>query len=301
MALSKLIGSISPAGIASWRIKDLTRPDAAYCAFLTPRDGSIVFSTLGVADAYNRTRNHAYQIIATAKVPIVRTQASMLDLLGTIGKQEIAHAITLQTGDAFESALDTANPSWGFKWKMVSDPSLDSDWYLEITADRKMTRTAAELIFTDTPVATGEPNASDTLYAMRAIAVTDIAPAGITKVEVGTSYGDVVEFVRNGRFTAELLTTQDDLGRSHGFAIKCDFEAECMQADLGQEFDDIIDTGVAVASTRLTFANGSVFTGAASLGFSFEYRNERDANDISVLKLSGSGIVLTSAWAGLWS
>jgi len=301
MALSKTVASITPAGIVTWRIKDLSRPDDAYCAFLPPRDGKLTIQTLGVADSLGRVKNHAFQVTASAKVPIVRTQASMLDLLGTLGRVETAHAITLEDGEAYESALVTASPAAGFKWKMVSDPSLDSDWYLEIQADRKYNATQIASVWAESPVATGTPNASDTLYAMRAIAVTDIAPAGITKVEVGTSYGDVVEFVRNGRFTAELLTTQDDLGRSHGFAIKCDFEAECMQADLGQEFDDIIDTGVAVASTRLTFANGSVFTGAASLGFSFEYRNERDANDISVLKLSGSGIVLTSAWAGLWS
>jgi len=301
MALSKTVASITPAGIVTWRIKDLSRPDDAYCAFLPPRDGKLTIQTLGVADSLGRVKNHAFQVTASAKVPIVRTQASMLDLLGTLGRVETAHAITLEDGEAYESALVTASPAAGFKWKMVSDPSLDSDWYLEIQADRKYNATQIATIWAESPVATGTPNASDTLYAMRAIAVTDIAPAGISLIEIGTSYASDMSFIRNGRFTAELLTTQDDLGRSHGYAIKCDYEAEFMEGSVGTAWVDLPSLAQTANETRITFANGSIFTGSTALGFSFSAEHGQDANDIQFIKVSGSGIVLTSAWAGLWT
>jgi len=91
----------------------------------------------------------------------------------------------------------------------------------------------------------------------------------------------------------------DSRGQYVGFAIKIDFDIECMETSEVEllKWPAIVDRANEV---QLNWANGMACSLPNQLGITTEVIADKDSNDISVLKVIGSGIIVPSAWDALW-
>jgi hypothetical protein len=301
MALTPNISNVQPAGIADWQIKLVT--DGLYRSLAYFRKGLLEIKPLATKDTRQRDIQYGYELAASGEFLAVGTASHFADLLGIIGTGNVSHKIALIGGQYVNSGATSMSPAtFGTKWKMISDKDMDDSLYCQFSASRRLIPAEWGYILAsnNTNPAVGTNN-NDALTALAPV-IGDIVPAGITQIELGASagLGDVVSNLRNGKFTAELLTTPDTRGQEHGYAVKIDFEGEGMETTTAE-----LTVWQAIAAranyVKLTFAGLSTFTSATSLGLTTMVSSLKDSDDIMHIKIVGSGIILPAAFTTAWS
>jgi len=292
---------IVSSGITDWRILDPRTGADRYYPFLNPRSTSVDMKTLGKEDSLKRFHAFDYDLQMKATVPVVRTTANQIKLLDTLSSNQLNQKITLSNGQTISSALAT-EPYFGFGWELATD-SMEDDLHLNITADRYLTRAEFAQILGTAP-GNGTLNGSDNLKLMDSATIDDIAPGGISKIEVGqtgTSFTDNIGMLQSAKFSAKLTTKRDTRGRtfrSGGIMISVD--AEAAQAS-NTELLQYPNLDKYQLDWKLTFVNGIVLTLTAGLGFQMEWLADKDADGNTYTKVTGGGIILPSAWDACWS
>jgi hypothetical protein len=124
------------------------------------------------------------------------------------------------------------------------------------------------------------------------------------KIEIKESeaqnWTDELGYFRNGKFESEMLTIKDSAGRSAGHSIRISVEAEMLQSH-STELSGVLSLAERENDYRITFADGAMSTLASKLGIQWEFRNEDDAAQSSIMKIRGEGIIQSAQWTGIWS
>lgn len=291
--------NIRSAGISTWLVK--AQGDEAYYDLGLLRDSSISIEVLAERDSRGRSISYAARIEASAKF-LSTEHASVLAVLPALGSVPVHHRISAVNGLTLSSELGNAQ-QWGVRWRFVSDKDMDSARYLELTADRIVTLAELDALRA-TPPPLGTPDQGDYLYALGSLNRSAVRPAGISKIELrevsGAVWTDTLGYLRNGKFTAELRTATDQQGRSAGYAVAIELEAELLQSS-ASELERLAVIAAQGNDVRVTFADGLIATFDDSLGVQWEYRNEGTPADPAVVRFSGNGIIELAQFTALWS
>lgn len=307
MALSPSRANIQQSGVSEWAIKDTARPDTGYAPIPFLRNGKIEIKTLETKNSKGQPVAYGYELSGSAQFPAVRTTANFVKLLDSLSTKLIDHRIKLINGQVISSKPSTSAPSptgFGVKWKLVSDKDMDGDMYVEISISRRLTFAEYTQILSSVNADTTTAITGDTFYPFLSLTRADIVPAGIAKIELGAAdagtYLDDIDNLRNGKFTAELLTTKDSRGQEMGYAVKIEFEADGMETAEAEllKWDDIANRA---NDSKVTFVNGIVCTLGSALGISTQFTVDKDSEDIAILKVKGSGIIKVADWDSIWS
>ena len=302
MALAPSRANVLISGIADWKIKLVA--DGLYRTLSNLRTGKVEVKPLETKDSQGRAIQFGYDLAASGQFLAVGTAAHFADLLGTIGTAACSHKISLINGQYVNSGATSMSPTtFGVKWKMISDKDMDDSLYCEFSASRRLT--VAEYLLL---LASSSSNPADGSNNADALATllpvhADIVPAGIVQVELGATGGsltDVVSSVRNGKFSAELLTTKDSRGQDIGYAVKVDYSVEGLETTSAEL---IVWEAICARENqcKLTFAGGSTFTNTATFGITLGVSIDKDSDDVSFLKITGSGIILPAAFTTAWA
>ena len=302
MALSPSRANVLMGGIADWKIKLVA--DGLYRTLSSLRTGKIDIKPLETKDSQGRAIQYGYDLTGSGQFLAVGTAAHFADLLSTIGTSACSHKIQLINGQYVNSGGTSMDPAtFGVKWKLVSDKDMDDSMYCELTATRRLTAAEYLLVLASSTSNPADGSNSTDILATLLPVRADIVPAGIVKIELGASagLGDVVTSLRNGKFTAELLTTKDSRGQDIGYAVKIDFSCEGLETANAE----LVSWEAIAARTnfsKLTFAGGSTFTTAtAALGITTGVSVDKDSDEVAVLNITGSGIILPSAFTTAWA
>jgi len=300
MALAPARANVLVAGVASWGISDTTASDTGYSLVPYLREGKVTIQSLSTPNSYGQPMVYGYELSGSVKFPAIRTAANFIDLLEKLSTDQIEHKITLINGQIISSnpGTSTMSPSgFGTSWTLTSDKDMDGDMFVEMTISRRLTIAEyTKILTTANAPATGT---STTFTNITTLTRADIVPAGIATVELGAAsagtYADDISNIRNGKFTAKLLTTKDSHGQDMGYAIQIDFDIECMETLEAEllKWDDIVTRA---NECRITFINGLVVSLPAQLGITTTVTVDKDMDDIAVLKVMGSGKILIANW-----
>jgi hypothetical protein len=305
MALAPARTNIKLAAVNQWGVSDTTQSDTGYSAIPYLKNAKVNIKTIETNNSLGQPMPFAYELAGSAQFPAVRTTANFVKLLDSLGNDLIEHRIVFVDGRIISSKPGTSTPSptgFGTKWKLVSDSDMSSEMYAEISIARKLTLAEYTQILTSANAPTFGTSATFTNFT--SLTRADIVPSGLANVKLGAanagSYLDVMSNVRSTKFSAELLTTMDSRGQYVGFAIKIDFDIECMETSEVEllKWPAIVDRA---NECQLNWANGLACSLPNQLGITTEVIADKDSNDISVLKVQGSGIIIPSAWDALWS
>jgi len=243
----------------------------------------------------------------------VRTTANFLKLLPLFSTKLIEHKITLIDGGRIISSAPTSStPSpTGFgaiKWSVISDKDMDDAMVISLAVKRKLTKTEYTQILTsaNTP-ADGASDPGDEFLLLASMTEGDVSPAGLSKVELGVAaagtYADDIDNFRKGVFKAELMPAEDGRGMYRGGAIQIDVDVESMETTEAEllKWDDI---QFRKNECRLNFVNGMICTLPNTtnngVGVKTDLNIVKDMDDVSFLKVTAGGRMLTSQWAAAW-
>jgi hypothetical protein len=308
MALVPARSNIKVAGIASWGISSTTASDTGYSLIPYLQNGKVEIKTLQTNNSLGQPVPYGYELSASAQFPAVKTTANFIKILHHLASDQIEHKITLINGQIISSNPGTSTPSptgFGTKWRIVSDKDMDGNMYTEISISRRLTAAEyTQILTTANAPATGT---SATFTNFLNLTRADIVPAGISSVALGAAsagtYADVISNLRNGKFTAELLCTKDSRGQDMGYAVKVDFDIEGMETAETElygtvKWEDIV---MRANECKITFANTMVISLPTQLGITVSVVVDKDSDDIAFLRISGSGIIVASAFDALWT
>jgi hypothetical protein len=193
----------------------------------------------------------------------------------------------------------TVGDNGGLKWKLVINGDADSDRFIQMQVQRAGVYTGAAAANFD----------SDALWG----SFTPAAPAafwtGTAKASSGTSSFEIratdtyesLGRIKDVNFTAELMCDEDSEKRYVPRNIHIEYEVSIM--DFTAASMAVLDSYHDLASVdhKFTFMDGLIFTPVDQLGGLIEVLIEGDSDKNVILKAKGSGDMLTSAFAALWS
>jgi hypothetical protein len=305
MSLSPSITNVKTAGIAEWQMGNSSQAEL-YTPIPYLRNGKVELKPLEVKNVKGMNIQHAYELTMSAEFLATGT-TSLIKKLDTMGAMQVDYIITLTNRQVIDTKSPGGTPpsptGLGLEWELVSDKDFDDVMFIRIIANRKITSEEFTSIFVSTNSEDlGDGVGNTPFYGMDSIPRTDIIPAGITKFECSsdTSYADDVNYLRNGKFNAKLLTTKDSRGQSFGYAVDLSYEFECLEGTEVEmlKWDAIVKR---LNNIKITFPTGITFTGASMTNPSMSYMCDKDMDDVAFVKVTGSGRILLSQWDGAWS
>lgn len=244
----------------------------------------------------------------TAAKLMYTNKTKMMAVLNALSIYDLDFIVRTDNGIDFSSAL-LSNPYFGLNWKFVCEGDVDKDRYIEISIDRRLIGSEWTTVRGTIP-ALGAEDPGDALYAIRAMTEADVIAAGLSKIEFrlasSGSWDNVLGSFRKTKVIVELLTTTEQLGRSIGQKnVRVSVEAEALQSS-GTELA-LIASGSssfinALFDFKLTFAgDGMIMTLDNMANAQFSYDNDKDADDVSVVKLNIEGTITTTQLASLFT
>ncbi len=286
--------NIKPGGLASWQIK--MGADIGHYSFGVLSDAKIIVKTLADNDGYGRQKPYALDVNASAKT-FNTSKANVLEHLGKLGVTYANQILTAINGQKFSGQL-------GFNWRLVCEGGMAKRRYLELFADGQLlidhaTYDDLAVLLAANPTA-GTPTGTDSLTGWDATSASRV-PAAFKGVSIAVD-GDSedVGSIRNERLIVTGVGSKDNYGRStvNKILVECEFEMRQTSAELALMSAPAADSGFAYA---ITLADGAILTLSTDLGFHFEYDSMGDIKEDAFIKVTGSGYVLPSAWAGIVS
>ena len=302
--LSPSINNIEISLIQEWAIK--AAGDTGYVVFPFLRHGVVMIEALFSDDTQLRPDPYAYQLTASAEFLPTFSLLKYTGLLRPLSVFQIEHRIMLGDGNYISSAPLNSTPSpsgFGVKWKFCSDHEAEEACYLLMEIQRRLTPAEFLQVTTSANVDTTAAISSDTFYLFSTFSRQDIIPAGVAQFEFGatSALGNLVEYIRDTKYEAELQTVEDERGQftSQG-TIKIDFECEPMETQETelQKWPTLV--GQANYS-KVTFIGGLTSKSypltavlSTNLGINFDYKSTEDMLDIAHGKIVATGIVTVS-------
>ena len=283
---------ILPDGIATWKFK--SGDDVGHYSFGELRDAKINPRSLFDKDSYGRERAYGIQVDASAKV-LNTHKTTVLELLGSLGTESTHHIITaINTQDYYGT--------FGLTWRLVCEGELASR-YLEVFADGMLLMDHASYedwaTFLPASPTPGTPNSGDLFYTRDSGAGTGRVPAAFYSVALNVA-GDSEDVgkVQDTRLIVTGMGTKDQYGRSivTRIGILCEFTMQQTSTELALMASAAADAQVGYT---ITLADGAVLALPTQLGFHFDHQLATDSTGIALIKVTGSGMILPSAWAGL--
>lgn len=310
--LAKNKANIFVSGMAAFGIQKTTT-DAGFCNLMTVygKKGIVTIKELdgGAPDTYGRPRPASYGFEAMVDVPVVKTVANQLALLQALSEDEIEGQITTRAGGSasipryFSSAATGLPGTWGFKWKVIADKSMDDNMYLHVEARRKYTEAEYLLLLASsvTNPVPGTPGVSDTFKTLLSMTGSDVATSGIRSITLGSG-ADEVGVKEGGKFTAELITTLDDDGEdTTDNTVKITLEVNAKQTG-DAEMTRWNTVSFALNTWVVTFASGLIWTpNLSNLGLITEYHHDNDSNKNQFIKATAVGYVTPKQFCDGWS
>ena len=299
MSLAATRGNMQIAGFSSVKAKLSTSTEFVGFPLAVIRDGMIKWETKEQENAQARNIPYDGMLTAEFKVMATKTQANLITLLPNFINTDTDWQLTAKdTGIHFDSSLITAAPYFGCQWKLVADSGRNQDRHVQFNLDKALTLAEFDTIRGTVSSSTPDTNNLDNIASL---ALTDVVPAGIRKVEFGEgSYSEVASNIKNAKFVAQTVGEPDDEGRSRHTAIKIDLSFDLMQAS-DTELDLLSTYGGYDMDWKVTFADGAVCTCDSLLGVGLGYDLSGNLSKHSIIPMRASGIILSSAWAALWS
>lgn len=279
-------------GLASWKVKHGIgeTPDDAYYSLGDLADGRFTATALTARNTYGREKPYGIKLDASAKM-LCTDKTTVLALLDHLGDAQLAHKITAINGKTF-------NGNWGTKWRFDSSAGYGGNRFIEIMADHTVLLAGTLEDWADvinTPDADGASGESDVLKTWSAVTHNLAGISAITFDPAGTA--ETVGNFKNARLVCELLTDQDNEGRSRGYGVSINVEFDMMQTD--EELAYFDDSLQATDSVVVTLADSTIFT--LTSGISWTYRLEGDSDGTAICSVRGGGVIKLSDWAGLIS
>ena len=302
MILSPSRNNIEISLIQEWAIK--ATGDTGYAVFPFLRNGVVMIEALFDNDTQQRPDPYAYQLTASAEFLPVFSLLNNTNLLLPLSVSQIEHRIQLGGGGYVMSAPLNSTPSpsgFGVKWKFCSDHESTEACYLLMEIQRRLTPAEFLQVTTSANVDTTAAVSSDTFYLFSTFSRQDIIPAGVAQFELGatSALGNVVEYIRDTKYEAELQTVEDERGQftSQG-TIKIDFECEPMETQETelQKWPTLV--GQANYS-KVTFIGGLTAVLSTNLGINFDYVSASDMQDIAHGKIVASGVVTVNQFISI--
>lgn len=297
-------GQIS--GLKYWGIQG-PAPDAGYCALSKNyiKNGKINLKTLdgGKPDSYGRPRATSWGLEILGDVPVVKTLANMISMLDSLSQADISHYIVTRSGRYFNSAATGLQGTFGMKWSLVADKSMDDNMYLHLEARRNLTFAEYTLLMASAVAnpAIGTPGVSDTFKGLESQTLSDVATSGLRSITLGAGV-DEIGVKEKGTFKAELKTTLDDDGQDIGDeAVLVTMEVNAKQTAAAEttRYNTLI---VTENVWTIGFASGLLFTPpAGGLGLMVEYHHDNDSDKNAFIKASAVGILTPAEFVAGWS
>lgn len=285
---------IKPDGIATWKFK--SGDDAGHYSFGDLRDAKIAVKTLTELDSYQRQRPFAIQVDASAKT-LNTDKATVLEKLGLLGTESMNQIITAINGRNYSGTL-------GMHWRFVCEGGMSKSRYLEVFADGILMLAHASYedlatLLTASPTP-GTPTGTD-LFTAWGGATAARVPAGFKSVSMEVS-GDSepIGSIKNERLIITGVSSKDNFEMSsvQKLMIECEFEMRQSSTELELMSTVAEDAGPGYA---ITLADGAAVALTTQLGFHFEHELATDMKGDAIIKVSGGGMILPSAWAALIS
>lgn len=293
MALTPTRANIVVSGINTIKLRQSGDTEFINLPYL--RNGKISEKTIETFDSTKRNFAHAVELTVEAEMFAVNDLTNCIELLDSLGSLDYDFQVTAKNGTTWDTSLLTPTLG-GLKWTLVCEKDMEDLMFLKLLLDRRYLVSQIDTIH-GTPTVGSAGTAA--IANMATLTPADIGVGGIREIALGQgSYTDTATNLVNSKFTAELLTKKDQYGRSRGYNIKVDYEADCFQAAAA----DILDLNVLAAydiDVRVTLINGRIFTFDSKLGFRFDVKHDADSDDTSLIHLAGSGIVNITDWDGI--
>lgn len=250
---------------------------------------------------------HSLDFLTSAKL-MYTNKTKMMAVLQALSIYDLDFIVRTDNGIDFSSSLLTV-PYFGLKWKFVCEGDLDKDRYIEIGIDRRMIGSEWTTVRGAIP-ALGANDPGDALNAINAMTEADVIAAGLTSIEfrlaAGSSWDNNLGQIRNAKVEIELMTTKQQEGRSIGQKnVRVSIEAEGLQSS-GTELALLAASGSTFINSlfdyKVTFAgDGMIMTLDNMAGAQFSYANDKDADDVSIVKFKIEGMITTTQLASLFS
>ncbi len=306
MAITSNTANIKVAGIAKWQMK--IPSDIGYREIPEMTEGKIITKILFRKDTKGREVAHTVDFMATIKI-MNTGNASLINNIVKFGEPSVLHKITTTNGQTYSTAL-LGDTRFGGKWVFVANGDMEENRYIEYTITRRLLYSEFESLLGVPPLDGGQLSTDffslgTTTGKIFGYLTTDVRPSGISKIEWrdGSSSGvftDVCDNLRKANFKAELLTTKDGKGREIGYAVAIEFSAENLQSDVSEllQLDSMHGRR---NDCKITLVDNVAIMLDDKVGMIFDFNNGNDSDDISFVKITGSGKMPTSVWNGLWS
>lgn len=288
------LSRIKPGGIASWKFK--SGDDTGHYSFGPMRDAKVQAKTLFDVDPYGRQRPFALQVDASGKT-LNTSKTTVLEKIGLLGTESMNQIITSVHSQKFSGTL-------GMHWRFVCEGGMARSRYLEVFADGQLLIDHASYEDLATLLAAspteGTPAGTDLFDGWNADTVSRV-PAAFKSVAMEVS-GDSedVGSIRNERLIVTGVSSPDNYGRSSVQKIRIEVEFDMRQVSSELALMSTI-AGDAGPGYTITLADGAVLALPTQAGFHFEHDVMPSMDDEAFIKVTGSGLILPSAWAGLIS
>jgi hypothetical protein len=303
--LARVRGNVKISGLQSWGIKLAANTGVSFLSTLYGKNGKVLLKTLdgGKPDWYGRPRAASWGFEAQADFPMVKTLNHGLSLLGSLSSNDIEHRILTRSGRYFNSKATGLPGTFGMKWSLIADKSMDDNMYLHVEARRNLTQAEYTLLLASAVAnpALVAADPGDTFYGFTQQALSDVAVSGLRSIHLGAGV-DEIGVKEKGTFKAELLTDLDDDGQDESNdAVRVTMEVNAKQtADTEMSRYNTLIATENVWS--LSFASGLLFTPpAGGLGLMVEYRHDNDSDKNAFVKASVVGILTPAEFAAAWT
>lgn len=253
------------------------------------------------------TRQRAHGVGYEAVLKAVTKYTSMANLIQTLhffASYDTHIKVDMLNGTKFYSEdISATTGFFGCKWRLISDGSHSRERRCEFEFSRRLTSAELALAIAGT-TADGSPSGGDILANWGSLAHSHITPGRIERFDFketsSVTWDDVVRNLTEGTFTAELMGGEpDELGRFRGTAIRIDASIKYMQSGSAQlAFLD--DYNTRENDYRISFPDCYV-TLDDRLGVHLGWSVPGSLGQNSFITVGGGGMILPSAWSGLWT
>jgi hypothetical protein len=307
MAWQALRGDVVQAGLSALYAKVAGDSSTAYYSLGDFYEGKFSANMLARKNKKGIANGHSMELVTTARLMYTK-KTVMMSVLPVLHKRDLDIIVRTDNGIDISSELLTV-PYFGFGWKFVCEGDMDKDRYIEIMSDRLITGAEWTTVRGTMP-SLGVADPQDELYAIRAMTAAEVIAAGLSKVEFrlasAGSWTDELGSIRNAKVEVEGLTTKQQHGRTIGQKnIRVKVSVEALQSSatelalLAASSSTFIN---ALYDFKITFAgDGMIMTLDNMAGAVFSYANDKDADDVSIIKLDIEGTITETQLASLFT
>jgi hypothetical protein len=243
----------------------------------------------------------AHGFLATAEWKYMLANKVNIALLSTLNTTGGSMEVNLNfiNGDNAVLGDTTVGDVGAIKWKLVIEGNADKDRYIQMMVQRAgvYTGNLASNFDNDSLFGSYTPGVAAALFTGTSVQSSGASAFAIRATDTYESLGRLQDV----KLTAELICDEDAEKRYVPRNIHIEYDISVM---------DVTSTSLAVLDSyhdltsvdqKFTFMDGTIFSPVDQLGGLIDVIVDGDSDKNAIIKCHGSGDILQSAWAALWS